>query len=460
MKRACTLFGSIGMFFVLTLGTAGLAGADEDDPPVRVARLAYADGAVSFQPGGTDDWVTAQINRPLTSGDQLWSDRDSRAELQLDGSLLRLGGNTAVSFSNLGDHVTQVQLTSGTLIVRVRRLDDDETYEIDTPNLAFTALRPGLYRISVDEAGAATTVRVQSGQGEVTGGGAAYPVYARQAEVFSGTDELRDDGPPYDAAEDALDAWSAQRDARWERSAAPRYVSPDVVGYEDLDEYGSWVPSDEYGTVWVPRAVEAGWAPYHNGHWAYIAPWGYTWVDDQPWGFAPFHYGRWVSLRGTWAWIPCRPRRDGDEYVRPVYAPALVAWVGVGANVAWFALGPREVYVPSYHVSRRYMNDVNVSNTTVNRVIVNNVYNTTIVNNTTVNNITVNYVNRGVPGAVAATSADTAHADRIRRIRGTSGSRLEHEAMAVLKHSSARLASEWDDRVDHAPMDLIGTGPP
>jgi hypothetical protein len=381
------------------------ASADDNDPPTRVARLAYAEGSVAFQPGGTDDWVAATINRPLTTGDQLWSDTNSRAELQLDGSLLRLAASTAVTLLNVGDDVTQIQLSTGTLLVRVRRLDDNETYEIDTPNLAFSILRPGLYRVSVDESGASTAIRVRSGQGEVTGGGTAYMVQANEDDVFSGSDQLTEYAQAAPANQDGFDVWSANRDSRWEHSVSSQYVSPDVVGYEDLDEQGAWRPTPEYGTVWFPSRVGVGWAPYHNGHWSYIAPWGYTWVDDQPWGFAPFHYGRWVSVSGVWGWIPARPRPRYGEYVRPVYAPALVAWVGVGTGVAWFALGPREVYVPSYPVSRRYVNNINVSNTTVNTTVINNVYNTTTVNNRTVNVSNVNYINRNVPGAVAATTS-------------------------------------------------------
>jgi len=165
-----------------------------------------------------------------------------------------------------------------------------------------------------------------------------------------------------------------------------------------------------------------GWAPYRYGHWAYISPWGWTWVDDASWGFAPFHYGRWVFVAGAWGWVPAPPRVVGIAYVRPVYAPALVAWVGgphfgvgvgggigvggfaAGVNVGWFPLGPREVFVPSYAVSRAYVNRVNISNTTMNETVVNNYYNTTVVNrNVNVNN-NVRYVNQGVPGAVTATS--------------------------------------------------------
>jgi ferric-dicitrate binding protein FerR (iron transport regulator) len=143
-KHPASFAGLLGFTLVLALGMPSRAAADADDPPTRVARLADAEGSVSFQPGGTEDWIAAPLNRPLTTGDKLWSDRDGRVELQLDGSFLRLASNTAVSFLNLGDEVTQVQLSAGTLLVRVRQLADNETYEIDTPNLAFSILRPGL----------------------------------------------------------------------------------------------------------------------------------------------------------------------------------------------------------------------------------------------------------------------------------------------------------------------------
>src|SRR5882672_11445533 len=404
-QRKSALVLLLGLVVASAITVPATSIADTDDPPTRVARLGYLEGSVSFQPGGTDEWVAAPLNRPITTGDKIWSDQGSRAELQLDGSALRLSSNTAVSFLNLGDNVSQIQLSVGTLLVRVRRLDDNETYEIDTPNLAFSVLQPGVYRITVDEAGTTTAINVRSGQGEVTGAGGAYSVYANEYDVFSGTDELVENSQPYGPEPDSFDAWSQGRDSRWDNSDSARYVSSDVVGYEDLDGQGAWDSTPDYGNVWFPRSVEPGWAPYHDGHWSYIEPWGYTWVDDQRWGFAPFHYGRWISVRGAWGWVPCPPRAFGAVYVRPVYAPALVAWVGVGAGVAWFALGPREVYVPSYPVSRRYVNNINVSNTTVNTTVINNVYNTTIINNKTINVTNVNYVNRRVPGAVAATTS-------------------------------------------------------
>src|SRR5215831_4460520 len=132
IRAAGILFVALVLAAILPIRSAA---EDQDDPPTRVARLAYAQGSVSFEPGGDSDWVTAVINRPITIGDKLWADNDGRAELQLDDSFIRLANNTGVSFLNLNDNVTQIQLSAGYVLVRVRHLDENDTYEIDTPNL-------------------------------------------------------------------------------------------------------------------------------------------------------------------------------------------------------------------------------------------------------------------------------------------------------------------------------------
>jgi len=405
VARWFTLFAA--MFALSFLANTAWA-ADDDDPPTRAARLSYASGAVSFESAGADEWVDAVVNRPLTTGDKLWADQDGRVEVRIDSYALRLGPQTGFSFLNLDDKVVQVRITEGSLNIRVRRLDENQTLEIDTPNLAFNVLRQGSYRVDVNENGDATLVTVREGQGEVTGGGSAYPVHTGDSVNFSGVDQLSADVEGIGEGDD-LDQWSDSRDRRWEHSASGRYVSDDAVGYEDLDESGQWNSDPDYGTVWYPRDVAADWAPYRYGHWVWISPWGWTWVDDAPWGFAPFHYGRWVVARGRWGWVPSPPRPTyvTREYVRPVYAPALVAWVGggVAVGVAWFPLGPRDVYAPSYHVSERYVERVNVSNTTiVNRTQITNVYNNVYVNKTTVNVTNITYQNQRANNAVTATS--------------------------------------------------------
>ena len=417
VRSASLLMLLVASLFVAVHETA----AQEEDPPGRVARLGYIKGQVSFDPAGTDDWVSAVVNRPITTGDKLWTDSESRAELHIGSAAIRLSERTGFSFLNLSDRMMQIRLTEGTIGIRVRRLADEEAIEVDTPNLAFSILRPGRYRLNVNEAGDTTIINVTDGEGEVTGGGSSYSVHPGQQGIFTGTDSVDGDIERLPDA-DSFDQWGDQRDLREDHAVARRYVSDDVIGYEDLDDYGGWRPTPEYGTVWFPHVTVVGWAPYRYGHWAFVAPWGWTWVDDSPWGFAPFHYGRWIFASGAWGWVPCPPRVVAVAYVRPVYAPALVAWVGgphfavgigvgggfaAGVNVGWFPLGPREVFVPSYPVSRTYVNNVNVSNTTVNTTVVNNYYNTTTVNkNVTVNNnvSNVHYMNQGVNGAVTATS--------------------------------------------------------
>ncbi len=414
-KHLFKLASLVSIALAVALSAPQRAAADDDDPPTRVARLSYAQGAVSFNPAGTDDWVSAVVNRPITTGDKLWTDNGARAELHIGSAAIRLSSNTGFSFLNLDDRTAQIRVTEGTLNVRVRRLDDDETFEIDTPNLAFSILRPGNYKINVNEAGDTTFVEVRDGQGEVTGGGSAYTVHARESGTFAGIDQLDADIQGYGDNDDDFDHWCGDRERREDRSQSSRYVSSDVIGYEDLDDNGGWRPVPEYGTVWFPHTTIVGWAPYRYGHWVWISPWGWTWVDDAPWGFAPFHYGRWVTVGGVWGWVPCAPRAVvGVAYVRPVYAPALVAWVGGphfsvgvgiggggGVGVAWFPLGPREVFVPSYHVSRTYVTNVNVSNTTVNTTVVNNYYTNVVVNKNVTN---VKYVNQTATNGVTATS--------------------------------------------------------
>ena len=387
--------------FVFAAGVAllSISGWVSADPPSRVARLGYMTGAVSFSPAGENDWFQATINRPLTTGDRLWADAGARAELQVGGAMLRMSAGTSVAVLNLDDTIAQLQVTQGTLNVRVRRLDPNQVIEIDTPNLAFTVRQPGDYRVAVNADGNATDVIVRKGQAEVYGEGASYVIDSRQPYRFMGTG-LREYQPLAVAGFDEFDRWAIDRDRRYDNSPSARYVSQDVIGYQDLDANGTWRVDANYGNVWIPSRVAAGWAPYRDGHWAWVDPWGWTWVDDAPWGFAVSHYGRWANLGGTWGWVP------GPTRTRAYYAPALVAFVG-GNNfqlsissgnvggVAWFPLGPREVYRPSYPVSRRYFENVNVSNTIVNTTVINNYY-----NNTNVANVT--YVNRQVPGAIIA----------------------------------------------------------
>ena len=386
-------------------GSPGAQPGSDQDPPGRVARLNYMEGSVSFQPGGENDWVTAVLNRPLVTGDNLWADEDSRAEVHIGSTALRLGAKTGITLLEVSDRAVQIRLAQGSLIVNVRHVDDEDSYEVDTPNVAFVVMQPGDYRIDVDPDGNRTDVTVWRGRGEVTGGGSSYTVVANQYATFTGSDSLN-----YDLGQipdqDGLDSWASDRDQDEERSDSANYVSRETTGYEDLDEYGTWSYVAGYGPCWRPTGVALGWAPYRFGHWIWVGPWGWTWVEDEPWGFAPFHYGRWAFAGNGWVWVP------GPSVVRPVYAPALVAWVGgapgfhfsAGVGVGWFPLAPGEVFIPGYRASRVYRNRVNITNTAVNVAKVTNVYNTLAINRN-VDNIA--YANRSVNGGVTVVSRDT-----------------------------------------------------
>jgi hypothetical protein len=332
----------LGALVLLSLLMLSVAFADETSTPGRVARLSYVQGSVSLEPAGSQDWVAAELNRPLTTSDRLWSDTPtSRAELDIGGAVVRVGSDTGFSFLNLDDNVAQMQVTAGTVSVTVRELLENQTYEIDTPNVAVLLDQAGQYRVDVNEAGNTTVVRVSEGQAEASGGGPSIPIANQQMMTFAGNDAI----PASLGAPDGFDDWTFERDRESEQAASQQYVPEDMPGTEDLDENGEWQNTPDYGYVWVPTAVAAGWAPYSYGHWAWVSPWGWTWVDNAPWGFAPFHYGGWARWRNSWCWVP------GPRQARAKYSPAVVGWVGGGAGVGWFALGPREVFVPGYRLS-------------------------------------------------------------------------------------------------------------
>ncbi len=355
------------MLLALLLCTGAVQAQTDDatlDPPERVARLSYLAGDVGFLPSGASAWSAASINRPLTVGDRLSTGDGARAELELDGTTLRIDDATDFGLLDLTNQVAQIELSQGTLDVSVRRLEAGQSVEIDTPTVAVVVDRPGDFRIDAGSTTQPTRVSVRAGSATVYGeNNAQRTVLAGRRYVFADSAlanvEISDL-----AGGDDFDAWSADREQRYARSTSSEYVSDEVIGYQDLDQYGSWQDDTQYGAVWYPRSVAVDWAPYRDGHWAYIAPWGWTWVDDAAWGFAPYHYGRWAHVHGRWGWVP------GPRRLRAVYAPALVAFVGGGGwsvgigsgPVGWFPLGPGEIYDPWYRVSRNYYTRINITN--------------------------------------------------------------------------------------------------
>ena len=343
---------------VISIAMVVLAAVAQAAPPTRVARLGHLQGDVSLLEAGDSDWIQALLNQPLTTGDRLWTDQGAGAELQLEGAAIRMGEQSNLNVLDLDERITLLQLSQGALRVRVRMLGPQQSIEVDTPNLALVLRRTGDYRIEVDPQSGATLVLVRSGLAEVFGDGTTYRVDNHQAYRFYGT-RLSDYEGVSDYRSDELDRWAQERERRLDSSASARYVPMGVVGYEDLDANGRWVVDGNYGNVWLPSQVDAGWTPYRDGRWAWLDSWGWTWIDNAPWGYAVSHYGRWAYLGNAWGWVP------GPKHERVVYEPALVVFVGgdhgrtpphrrsgIG-NTGWFPLGPREVYKPEQAPTRQ-----------------------------------------------------------------------------------------------------------
>lgn len=332
------------------------------DPAGRIGRLAWLSGELTLFNPSSGESYSASRNQPLTSGDILTTAATSRAEIQIGSLTVRLDGGSRLDLARIDDEQIQLYLDTGRAIVKLPAREALRDFELATRNGRFSARDTGIYRFDADSG--STLATAYYGALHFAASDSTLDFGAGQSAQFwfSGQTRYR----LSNALSDEFSQWSAQRDQRTPATTdAPyaRYVSPEMTGAEDLDAYGNWSESAEYGAIWTPRAVAADWAPYRSGHWVWVAPWGWNWVGDEPWGFAPFHYGRWVQHRGTWGWVP------GARIERPVYAPALVAWrrrPGISVAISsrptsgWFPLAPREVYVPIYRSSENYVRRVNV----------------------------------------------------------------------------------------------------
>ncbi|HEX7969993.1 MAG TPA: DUF6600 domain-containing protein, partial [Stellaceae bacterium] len=391
---------------LISLG-ASAAFADAD-PPGRVGRLSYIEGAVSFHTADQDQWSPATLNYPVVAGESFWTEPQSRAEIEVGAAEFRLDEATALDVIALDDRTTRLQLAQGVINLHLRAVPQGGV-QVLTPQGAIDLAEPGSYHIDAGHPAADAPpelVQVTVLEGRAQGG-----TRRGRVEIFAGESALIGGNPVTFTLSEGnstpFDDWALERERREEALAATHYVSPETTGYQDLDPYGTWGSEPAYGAVWYPTAVAADWAPYRYGHWAWVAPWGWTWIDDAPWGFAPFHYGRWVFVGGRWAWCP------GAVVARPVYAPALVAFIGGGWTVAvasgpavgWVPLAPFEVYRPYYRTSVTYVRNINV--TSVHRTVINNI---TTVNQTTV---VTNYANRH--GATVVPSAAFTRAAPVHR---------------------------------------------
>ena len=329
-----------------------------DDAPARVARLGLITGAVSVRPSGLEGWSIAVPNLPLTSGDELWSDQNGRAALQAGTTGIKAGAATDLSLLKVADGFMQMGLERGSVLVHIPNGVTPDRVEVDTPAGAVTIAQPGTYRVDMDPANLEARITVRVGLADVALEGETIPVGPGK-ELLLTAGEAPSYRMSMASAPDSLDRWAEGRDRGTDHSDAVGRLGSDIIGAAELDGAGTWRTVPAFGNVWAPTTAQ-GWVPYRDGRWTWVDPWGWTWVDAAPWGFATTHYGRWAALDGAWVWVP--PCVAGSRR-RPPYAPALVAFVGQPTHVrlgerapmggvAWFPLGPREPYTPTFPVSR------------------------------------------------------------------------------------------------------------
>ncbi|HWR52517.1 MAG TPA: DUF6600 domain-containing protein [Bryobacteraceae bacterium] len=378
MRR--TYLTALAVGFLLTVpGWAQEAPEEEDGPGRGVARLSLINGDVSVRRGDSGDWIAAAANAPLVVEDHVLTGVNSRAEVQFDwANLLRLAADTDVRLAELENRRYQAQVARGTVTMSVLR-DSDADVSIDTPNVSVRPIKKGTYRVAVLEGGE-TEVTVRSGEVEIYTPRGVERLKSGRTMIVRGTQS----DPEFQMLEarnrDEWDRWNEERDRRLERSKAYAYVSRDIYGAEELDDYGVWVDVAPYGRVWRPYYRDAGWAPYQHGRWVWVDWYGWTWVSYDPWGWAPYHYGRWFHDGPSgWCWYP------GPVHGRHFWRPALVAFVGFNAGpvnvgvgfgrIGWVPLAPYERYRPwygrnIYHGYRggghgdnvRIVNNINITN--------------------------------------------------------------------------------------------------
>jgi len=342
----------------------------DNEPTTSVARVSQIQGSVSTQRGDSGDWSAATVNTPLVAGDRISTGERSRAEIQLDyANVVRLDESSVVRIAELTPARIQIQVSQG-LVSFDGFANSNADVEIDTPNLAIHPRRDGVYRIQVNS-DSETQVAVRRGEAEV--GTAEGSTTLRAGELItvrgdSSSAQYRVGEAP---AHDGFDHWNEARDEYIQRAQRSHNVNAYYTGSADLDAYGTWRNVPDYGNVWIPSNVAAGWAPYRDGSWLWEPDWGWTWASYEPWGWAPYHYGRWFLSGGSWAWWP----GPVTPFYQPIWAPAYVSFFGFGngwgfgvgfGSFGWLPTGPCDPFFPWWGGGRGFtnLNVVNITNIT------------------------------------------------------------------------------------------------
>src|SRR2546421_1848483 len=335
------------------------------------ARIERVDGDVGLNRHpdniANNQWTETTPNTPVSVGDRIYTRDKARTSIAFTGrNFARLNDHSALDVLSLSDARTQLALRDGSAIFNVGSLASGELFEVATPCGAVDLQQPGLYQIGINDDGS-TIASVLSGQAQVVGLEGTGEISRGEMLTLcdqTGSNVVLSRIAPADASSLVDDYYSYQYpriyDGRYRdydaylsdpyyydpynRYTSYKYVTDEIPGVEDLDDYGDWQDVSGYGYCWHPR-VDVGWVPYQQGYWFADDPYGLTWVSTEPWGYAPYHYGRWAYVNDQWFWIPER------VHTQPAYAPALVAFIPLTQTnqIGWVPLGPGDPYVTTYY---------------------------------------------------------------------------------------------------------------
>lgn len=377
----------LGVFLILfpviltnTINAFGFETDDDYTPQVtaRVARITLLNGDVQIKRNSVENWEKATNNLPLAEGDELTTSRDARIEIEFDRyNYLRLAENSYLKITTLRDGGIAVSLPQGTMVLRVSKFEKDkEFFEIDAPKTTLAVQKEGMYRIDSGDTNSSEIrlTATEKGEARIYSGNSGFTLKnGRSAKLFlSGNFEGEWETGDASRYADEFDSWVLERDAivakRLRDSNVDKYYDSEITGADELLENGQWIYTRKYGYVWKPYSSSisgySNWSPYRYGHWRWFPPYGWTWVNDEPWGWATYHYGRWVWDNGGWYWSPYARNR----WRRSWWSPALVIVTYSGGYYCWYPLPYHYNY---YNYNAYYYNN--------NTTIINN--NTTIINN-------------------------------------------------------------------------------
>lgn len=246
--------------------------AAETDPPGRVGRISLADEGAQLRIGDSVAAGGAAFNWPLTTGAQIETTGEARAEARIGSTTLHLDGGTSLEFVELSDERIWMRLNRGSVVLGIRSPEHAAELALDTPQGRLRFETPGSYR--ADVAGGTTAFSVYQGAAYLEDIG----LTVRPGERIllpGGTDRNHLLG---NATNDAFRQWSLNRDQLAARGGK-QYISPEMTGHEELERHGNWQETSEYGPAWFPQGMPPGWAPYRQGRWVWVPPWGWTWID-------------------------------------------------------------------------------------------------------------------------------------------------------------------------------------